>query len=101
MSRREGESPEEAAARELIEETGYKPRALEHLVTFEPAVGMLRNPHHVFLARGAEPIGNPTEMNEGQFEWVPLDQVPMLIREGKIQNSGALVGLLHVLALRR
>lgn len=96
----EGESPEQAAARELIEETGYKPRSLEHLITFEPAVGMLRNPHHVFLARGAEPVGDPTEQNEGRFEWIPLVQVPELIRQGKILNSGSLVGLLHVLALR-
>lgn len=95
----EGESPEETAARELIEETGYRPRQLEHLITFEPAVGMLRNPHYVFLGRGAERIANPTEANEGKFEWVPLTKVPDLIREGKIQNSGTLVGLLHLLAL--
>lgn len=95
----EGESPEEAAERELIEETGYKPRGLRHLITFEPAVGMLRNPHHVFVSRGAELVGAPTEVNEGQFEWLALARVPALIRQGKILNSGALVGLLHVLAL--
>lgn len=95
----EGESPEEAASRELIEETGYRPRQLKHLITFEPAVGMLRNPHHVFVSHGAEKVGEPTEENEGKFEWVPLADVPNLIRDGKILNSGSLVGLLHVLAL--
>lgn len=93
----EGESPEAAAARELIEETGYKPRALEHLITFEPAVGMLRNPHHVFLGRGAEYVGDPTEKNEGKFEWVSLDRVRGLIAEGEVKNSGSLVGLLMTL----
>ncbi|MGI8310472.1 NUDIX hydrolase [Saccharopolyspora hattusasensis] len=94
-----GETPYDTALRELIEETGYRPRGLESLVTFEPAVGMLRNPHHVFLGRGAELVGDATEVNEGRFEWVPLSKIPNLIREGKIKNSGTLVGLLHYLAL--
>lgn len=95
----EGETPAETAAREVLEETGYRPRSIEHLVTFEPMIGMVRNAHHVFLARGAEKVGDATEVNEGRFEWVPLADVPELIAQGKIVNSGSLVGLLHVLAL--
>lgn len=95
----EGETPAETAAREVVEETGYQPRSVEHLVTFEPMIGMVRNAHHVFLARGAEWVGDPTELNEGRFEWVPLADVPDLIARGRIVNSGSLVGLLHVLAL--
>jgi 8-oxo-dGTP pyrophosphatase MutT (NUDIX family) len=94
-----GETPAETAAREVEEETGYRPRLIEHLVTFEPNVGMVRNAHHVFLARGAEKVAEATELNEGVFEWVPLADVPELIRTQKIVNSGSLVGLLHVLAL--
>lgn len=93
------ETPAETAAREVEEETGYRPRRLEHLVTFEPMIGMVRNAHHVFLARGAERVGEATELNEGTFEWVALADVPELIAEGRIANSGSLVGLLHVLAL--
>jgi 8-oxo-dGTP pyrophosphatase MutT (NUDIX family) len=95
-----GETPEQAAAREVEEETGYRARALEHLVTFEPMIGMLHCPHHVFLGRGAERVGEPTEANEMQrMEWVPLADVPGLIRRGLVSNSGTLVALLHVLAL--
>ncbi len=94
-----GESPAETAAREVEEETGYRPRSIEHLVTFEPAVGSVRNAHHVFLARGVERVGDATELNEGTFEWLPLADVPELIAQGRIVNSGSLVGLLHVLAL--
>ncbi|MHA6795930.1 NUDIX hydrolase [Pseudonocardia bannensis] len=93
------ETPAETAAREVEEETGYRPRSIEHLVTFEPMIGMVRNAHHVFLARGAERIGEATEVNEGRFEWVALAEVPELIAKGRIVNSGSLVGLLHVLAL--
>lgn len=95
----DGETAAETAAREVEEETGYRPRSVEHLVTFEPMVGTVRSAHHVFLARGAERIAAPTELNEGKFEWLPLAAVPDLIATGKIVNSGSLVGLLHVLAL--
>lgn len=93
-----GESPAETAAREVAEETGYRPRAVEHLVTFEPMIGTVRNAHHVYLARGVERIGAATEVNEGTFEWLALADVPGLIAQGRIVNSGSLVGLLHVLA---
>jgi 8-oxo-dGTP pyrophosphatase MutT (NUDIX family) len=95
----EGEEPIGTAAREVLEETGYRVRSIEHLLTFEPMIGMVRNAHHVFLARGAELVADPTELNEGKFQWLPLSDVPELIRTGKIVNSGSLVGLLHLLAL--
>jgi 8-oxo-dGTP pyrophosphatase MutT (NUDIX family) len=94
-----GEAPAITAAREVEEETGYRPRSLEHLITFEPMVGTVRSPHHVFLARGVERVGERSELNEGTFEWVVLSQVPDLVRRGEIVNSGSLVGLLHVIAL--
>jgi 8-oxo-dGDP phosphatase len=94
-----GEEPAATAAREVEEETGYRPRSLEHLVTFEPMAGTVRSAHHVFLARGAEFVGDPTEVNEGTFRWVQLAKVPELIEDGQVGNSGALIGLLHVLAL--
>ena len=96
----EGEMPDQTAARELEEETGFRPRSLEHLTTFEPMIGMVTCPHHVFLAPGGERIGEPTETTEMQrMEWVRLDRVPELIRTGEIRNSGTLVALLHVLAI--
>lgn len=94
-----GESPEQTVAREIVEETGYLARSLRRAVEFEPMVGMLRSRHHVFIAEGAEKIGEPSEADEGTFEWVPLADVPGLIESGKVLNSGTLVGLLHFLSL--
>lgn len=96
----DGEDPAATAAREVEEETGYRPGALEHLVTFEPMIGMVDNPHHVYLARAAEQIGEPTETTEMQrMAWIPLADVPALISSGQVLNSGTLVALLHVLAI--
>lgn len=94
-----GESPEQTIAREIVEETGYRARSLRFAVAFEPMVGMLRSRHHVFIAEGVERVGDPTEVDEGTFGWVPLADVPVLIESGKIINSGTLVGLLHYLAV--
>ncbi len=95
----EGEEPTQTSAREIEEETGYRPRSIEHLVTFEPMIGMASTPHHVFLSRGAERIGDPTEKTGMRMEWVPLSQVPKLIAQGLVSNSGTLVALLNVLAI--
>ncbi len=94
-----GEEPARAAAREVEEETGYRPGRTEHLVTFEPMIGMVRCPHHVFLGRELTRIGEPTDTTESQrIEWVALTAVPGLISSGQIRNSGTLIALLHVLA---
>ncbi len=94
----DGEDPEATIRREILEETGHEVGAVVHVATFEPMIGMVTSPHHVFLARGARLVTAPAEEDEGQFEWVPLAAVRGLIADGKVRNSGSLVGLLALLA---
>ena len=97
----EDEEPADTAVRELEEETGYRAGRVEHLVTFQPMVGMVDSEHVVFVGREPEKTGEPTEVNEVErMEWVPLAQVPELIATGKIWNSGVLVALMGLLTLR-
>ncbi|MFI9082378.1 NUDIX domain-containing protein [Streptomyces sioyaensis] len=97
-----GENARECAAREVEEETGWRPTALEHVVSYQPMVGMVDSPHEIFVARGAEHVGDPTDVEEaGRIEWVPLDDIPGLMARGQLMGSGTLVALLHVLAARR
>ena len=49
----EGEEPAETAVRELEEETGYRAGRVEHLITFQPMVGMVDSEHVVFVGRDA------------------------------------------------
>jgi len=95
----EGEEPSETAVRELEEETGYRAGHVEHLITFQPMVGMVDSEHVVFTGRDPEKVGEPTETTEVErMEWVPLASVPGLIAAGEIWNSGTLVALLRLLA---
>lgn len=94
----DGETPEQAAAREVLEETGWRPGTLEPLVHGEPANGITDSQHHVFRADEATYVGPPTEKNESdRVEWIPLADVRDMIDRHEIVGSGSLVGLLYVL----
>ncbi|WP_329614468.1 GntR family transcriptional regulator [Streptomyces brevispora] len=97
-----GEEPADTAMREVIEETGWRPKALEHVVTYQPMVGMVDSPHEIFVGQGAERVGDPSDLEEaGHIEWVPLADIPGLMARGELMGSGTLVALLHILATRR
>lgn len=97
-----GENPADTALREVVEETGWRPKALEHVVTYQPMVGMVDSPHEIFVGYGAEKVGEPTDVEEaGHIEWVPLTDVQGLMARGELMGSGTLVALLHILATRR
>lgn len=96
----DGENGAATAARETEEETGWRPGSMTHLVTFQPMMGMVDASHELYLAHGAEYIGEPAESEEaGQVAWIPLDEVPGLLARGELLGSGTLVGLLYVLAM--
>ena len=95
----DGEEPEETAIRELEEETGYRAGRVEHLVTYQPMVGMVDSEHVLFIGRDPEKFTEPVDLNEAdRIEWVPLSSVPELMASGQIWNSGVLIGLLGLLA---
>ncbi|MFE5597490.1 NUDIX domain-containing protein [Streptomyces sp. NPDC056549] len=86
------------ASREVEEETGWRPGPMHHAVTFQPMVGMVDSPHEVFVARDAEYVGEPTDAEEaGVVEWIPLADIPSLMKDGKLMGSGTFVALLHLL----
>jgi 8-oxo-dGTP pyrophosphatase MutT (NUDIX family) len=94
------ETPERTAVREALEETGYAVGSVEHVATFEPMIGTVRSPHHVFIGRGIELVADPTEFDEGVYEWVPLAKTQELISAGQVQSSGTLIALLHLSSAR-
>lgn len=60
--------------------------------------GIIDSAHHVFRATTAVRIGEPTERNESdRIEWIPLTDVPAMIRRREIVSGITLVGLQQAL----
>jgi 8-oxo-dGTP pyrophosphatase MutT (NUDIX family) len=95
-----GESPRDAAARELLEETGYEASGVTFLGKTRPNPAIQDNWIHTFVARGVERRGEPSNAGTEQtiVRLVPLDVIPSLIAEGKITHSLVVVGF-HLLGL--
>jgi 8-oxo-dGTP pyrophosphatase MutT (NUDIX family) len=95
----DGEDPMVTAAREVEEETGWRPRTMGHLVTFQPMAGMVDSEHSVFIGRGADQVGVPTDSNEAErTEWISLEEVPRMIVQRQIWGAGTLIALLYILS---
>lgn len=93
-----GEEPMVCAAREVEEETGWRPRGMQELIAFQPMVGTIDQQNHVYLARGADFTGSAPDVNEVErIAWIPLDEVQHHIDDGTIVGAGSIAGLLAVL----
>jgi 8-oxo-dGTP pyrophosphatase MutT (NUDIX family) len=93
------EDPAVTAAREVEEETGWRPREVRPLLALQPIVGSADAENLLFVATGADYIGGPTDVNEAaKVAWIPLNSVRKLIEGGEIVGGASQAGLLHVLA---
>jgi 8-oxo-dGTP pyrophosphatase MutT (NUDIX family) len=95
------EDPAVCAAREVEEETGWRPGEMQPLLTFQPMVGTIDQPNLLYLARGAVATGAPPDINEAaQVGWIPLDDAHDMIRKGEIVGAGSVTAILAVLLAR-
>jgi 8-oxo-dGTP pyrophosphatase MutT (NUDIX family) len=98
-----GESLAEAAAREVMEETGYHVDAvaLDRLSYNQPIGGMSDAEHTVYLARDAVKVADPVDSHEAdRIEWFPLGGIQQMIDDRLIVAGVAVTGLLQLLARR-
>jgi 8-oxo-dGTP pyrophosphatase MutT (NUDIX family) len=97
-----GETPEECAGRECLEETGWQPGTLERLTTYAPANGMIDQRFHLFLADGAVEVGEPTDPGESErIEWVAVEVIRQEIAAGRVLDGLSLTALLWSFAFGR
>jgi 8-oxo-dGTP pyrophosphatase MutT (NUDIX family) len=95
------EDPAVTAAREVEEETGWRPRNVVPLVSLQPSVGTTDAENLLFVSNGADYIGGASDINEAErIEWIRLDSIRGRIGAGEIVGAASLVGLLHVLAFQ-
>jgi ADP-ribose pyrophosphatase len=97
-----GEDAAAAAARELEEETGYRPAEVRSLGWVHPNPALQGNRCHCFLALGCERAhdGHPDAGEDIEVELRALSDVPELIRSGQITHS-LVVCAFHLESLTR
>ena len=98
------EVSEDAALRELQEETGYAAEQLQHLSSFWTSPGFCTERMHAYVATGLRP-GDPAhsldEDEEIQVEKVPLDRIADMIRRGEITDAKSITSLVLMLYLQK
>ena len=99
----EGESPETAAARECLEETGLRPNVLTPLINFHPGLDISHNPTHVFYTEDFEETdqGDNDPREVVQMEWVSLEQCLSMIFDQRIQESLSMISIMTYNMLKR
>jgi ADP-ribose pyrophosphatase len=97
----EGERPEEAARRELAEETGYTGGEWDTLGSLASSPSLKDNWAYLFLARGVEETAapDPDEHELVEVVKVPLEDLRGLVHSGKIVSSSGVAAIM--LALER
>lgn len=94
-----GEDAAEAAAREAEEETGWRPGPLRFLCRFAVASGITDHGFSVFVAGGAEHVGDPEDAFEAErIEWVPVADVRRALTAGEIPDGPSFAALSYALA---
>jgi 8-oxo-dGTP pyrophosphatase MutT (NUDIX family) len=91
-----GETPEGAAARELLEETGYRARRLEALGSVNPNPALFGNRLFAYVAHGCERVAEVANESteETVVELVPQRELRRLLREGRVDHGLVMAALL-------
>jgi ADP-ribose pyrophosphatase len=91
-----GEDPLAAAERELFEETGFRAKGLEHLVSIHTSTGRTDEVCHLFRCRAVRDPGGPRPDPTEFIRVVELSFEEALkgISEGAITDAATVVGLL-------
>jgi ADP-ribose pyrophosphatase len=95
------ELPEQAAPRELAEETGDQATHWQRLTGFYTMPGICDEYIHLFLATGLTPGQTNHEVDEFiEVVTLPLDKALAMVCSGEIRDAKTIIGLLMVAEMR-
>jgi ADP-ribose pyrophosphatase len=97
-----GESALKAAKRELHEETGYRAKNWQKLVSFYPSPGYVGEKMTIFLATDLTP-GEAQPMDDERIEtrWFTSQEIEEGIRSGKLVDGKTMIGYFNWKAFHR
>jgi ADP-ribose pyrophosphatase len=90
-----GENPDDSAARELEEETGYQAKVIKRIARFYTTPGFTDEVMYLYLAQGL--TLNEQNLDEDEFltvEKMPLTKAVELIFQGEIVDNKTIVAIL-------
>lgn len=92
-----GETAEQAARRELLEETGYEPGSLVEIGCVEPNPAIQSNRCRTFLAKGCRPVRAPhfDTTEDCRLRLEPAAQAAHWVRSGKLSHALVVAALTH------
>lgn len=84
-----GETPLEAAKRELLEETGYGKGEWKEILQITPNPSSMSNFTHCFVAEGVEPVGTQhlDATEELEVHFLEREEVLKLLRDNQLIQS--------------
>jgi len=93
-----GETPKQAAARELIEETGYRAKRFRFFLEMFPTPGFLEEKMFLLLAEGLTPgEAQPEEDEKIVSRAYNRNELEKMIRTGKLLDAKSIAGILFYL----
>ena len=91
-----GESVRQAAARELIEETGYRAKRLRVFLDLFPTPGFLEERMYILLAEGLTPgEAEPEEDEKIVVKAYTRAELKKMIQRGVLRDAKSIAGLLY------
>jgi len=96
-----GESPEEAAQRELMEEAGYRADQLIWVSSYHTSKSVCHETAHLYLGRGlVAAVAQPDETEFFERAVLPFDAVLRMVETSEIRDSMTVIAVLHAARLR-
>src|SRR6266849_5982895 len=93
-----GETPKAAAARELMEETGYRAKRMRVFLDVFPTPGFLEERMFILLAEGLTAgEAEPEEYEKIISRAYDSKQLEEMIRTGKLRDAKSIAGILYYL----
>jgi ADP-ribose pyrophosphatase len=94
----EGETPKQGAARELIEETGYRAKKFSVFLDLFPSPGFLEERMYILLAEGVTPgKAQPEEDEKIISRAYKPQELREMIRRGHLHDAKSVAGILYYL----
>jgi ADP-ribose pyrophosphatase len=91
-----GENPRKAAARELIEETGYRAKSFKLFLDMFPTPGFLEERMYILLAEGLTPgEAQPEEDEKITSHAYTQKELEQMMQQGKLRDAKSVAGLLY------